>query len=222
MAARQSTFPRRWHPAGSRTPPGMRPPYAAWRRPVQVNDWQTNATDRRLWRSPLVAEIEALLFCSPDPMPLRKLEDLLPGRTGVAEALNTLRNLLAADDSAFDLMDVAGGFKLFTRTSVSHWLAGTRPKSSTQTISEALRDTLSVVAYRQPVTRATIEAIKGVSAADHLKQLLDLGLIRIAGRETTLGRPVLYRTSRAFLEWGGMASLADLPPLPSPTANETP
>lgn len=213
---------RRWHPAGRHTLSGCRPPHATWRVPIQLEDWHTNAIDRRLRRSPLVAEIEALLFCSPDPISLRKLEDLLPGRTGVAEALATLRTLLSDDDSAFDLMEVAGGFKLFTRASMAHWLAGIRPNSTIQTLSEALRETLSVVAYRQPVTRATVEAVKGVSAADHLKQLLDLGLIRIAGRETTLGRPVLYRTSRAFLEWGGMASLADLPPLPPPSADEMP
>jgi segregation and condensation protein B len=80
-------------------------------------------------------------------------------------------------------------------------------------LSETLRDTLAIVAYRQPVTRAQVETVRGVPCADSLRQLLDLGLIRMAGREATLGRPVIYRTSRKFLLWCGVRSLDDLPPL---------
>ncbi len=213
MAWRRATMPRRWQPGGNRSPAGCRPVHINPLHTKTIESANDDPADRRLRRSALAAEIEALLFVSPDPLSVRKIEELLPGRTGVAEGLAALRDQLARDDSAFDLLEMAGGFRLLTRKGLAPWLAAQRPRAAAMDLTEPLRETLVVVAYRQPVTRATVETIRGVPSADHLKQLLDLGLIRIAGREATLGRPVIYRTSRAFLEWCGLASLAELPTL---------
>lgn len=220
MTWRPATVLRRWQPGGNRLSAGCRPIHAARRLAAGGESTCDDPADRRLRRSALAAEIEALLFVTADTLSLRKIEELLPGRPGVAEALATLRDQLARDDSAFDLLELAGGFRLLTRKGLAHWLAAQRPRSAVAELPELLRETLVVVAYRQPLTRAGVEAIRGVPSADHLKQLLDLGLIRIAGREPTLGRPVVYRTTKAFLEWCGLASLAELPPLPPAQAPE--
>lgn len=222
MAWRRSIMPKRWQPGGNGLAAGCRPAHVAPGHLATLESASDDPADRRLRRSALAAEIEALLFVTSDPLSVRKIEELLPGRPGVDEALAILRDQLARDDSAFDLLEMAGGFRLLTRKGLAHWLAAQRPRPASMELSETLRETLIVVAYRQPVTRATVETIRGVPSADQLKQLLDLGLIRIAGREPTLGRPVIYRTTRAFLEWCGLASLAELPPLPPAQAPERP
>ena len=221
MARPMRTGRRRWQPGGPFLKAGFRPLHA--NRPP-FNGSQERAEDhqeRRFRRSALASELEALLFTSPDPLSLRKIEELLSTRANIPEALASLANQLRRDDSAFELVEVAGGFRLMTRKSLVRWLSVHRQRNSPTELAEPLRDTLIVVAYRQPVTRAVVESVRGVPSADHLKQLLELGLIRIAGREATLGRPVLYRTTRAFLEWCGLASLSDLPSLPPPQPDES-
>jgi segregation and condensation protein B len=157
--------------------------------------------------------LEALLFSSEEPLTVERLKGVLGlDSTQVLMGLSELRQKLAADESSFILQEVAGGWRLATRGELDRHLATSMGRARTE-LSETLRDTLAIVAYRQPVTRAQVETVRGVPCADSLRQLLDLGLIRMAGREATLGRPVIYRTSRKFLLWCGVRSLDDLPPL---------
>ncbi|MFM7541394.1 MAG: SMC-Scp complex subunit ScpB [Planctomycetota bacterium] len=222
MANPMRTGMRRWQPGGSLLKAGFRPLYAS-RPPFKGSqEAAEDHQERQFRRSALASELEALLFTSPDPLSLRKIEELLSTRVNIPEVLASLANQLRRDDSAFELVEVAGGFKLMTRKSLVRWLSVHRQRNTPAELAEPLRDTLIVVAYRQPVTRAVVESVRGVPSADHLKQLLDLGLIRIAGREATLGRPVLYRTTKAFLEWCGLASLSDLPSLPAPQPDGSP
>ena len=165
-------------------------------------------------RSNLQAELEALLFSTEEPLTVDRMKAALGlDTTQVLAGLRELRRKLAEDEGGFIAQEVAGGWRLATRGELDRHLATTLGKARTH-LTEALRDTLAIVAYRQPVTRAVVEAVRGVPCADSLRQLLDLGLIRMAGREATLGRPVIYRTSRKFLLWCGLRSLDDLPPLP--------
>lgn len=164
-------------------------------------------------RTSTQADLEALLFSSEEPLTVERFKGALGlDSTQVLMGLSELRQKLAADESSFILQEVAGGWRLATRGELDRHLATSMGRARTE-LSETLRDTLAIVAYRQPVTRAQVETVRGVPCADSLRQLLDLGLIRMAGREATLGRPVIYRTSRKFLLWCGVRSLDDLPPL---------
>lgn len=164
-------------------------------------------------RTSTQADMEALLFSSEEPLTVERFKGVLGlDSTQVLMGLGELRQKLAADESSFILQEVAGGWRLATRGELDRHLATSMGRARTE-LSETLRDTLAIVAYRQPVTRAQVETVRGVPCADSLRQLLDLGLVRMAGREATLGRPVIYRTSRKFLLWCGVRSLDDLPPL---------
>lgn len=203
--------------------------HGTWRRPGPMPAWTRQEPVQepvpgilpfvpQAWasgrRTKIQADIEALLFSSEDPLPVDRIRAALELDTTVVVAgLVELQRKLAEDESAFVLQEVAGGWRLATKPSLDRFLVTTLGKSKTD-LNESLRDTLAIVAYRQPVTRAQVESVRGVPCADSLRQLLDLGLIRMAGREATLGRPVLYRTSRKFLLWCGLKSLDDLPPLP--------
>jgi segregation and condensation protein B len=122
-----------------------------------------------------------------------------------------LQVLYEQDGTAFQVEELAGGFQLLTRPEYHPWLARWRRAGNEMRLSAAARETLAIVAYRQPITRADVEAIRGVQSADMLHQLMEKGLVRIAGRDESLGRPVLYATTRKFLQMFGLRSLRDLP-----------
>ena len=123
-----------------------------------------------------------------------------------------LKLLLREGQSAFQVEEVAGGYQLLTCAEVSPWLGRffEAPARPTVILRRAM-ETLAVVAYRQPILRAEIEAIRGVQCDDILRQLLDRDLIRIIGRSEDLGRPLLYGTTRRFLELFGLRNLEELP-----------
>ena len=106
---------------------------------------------------------------------------------------------------------MAGGFQLLTRPAFHPWLARLRRGSAELRLSTASRETLTIIAYRQPITCADLEGIRGVQSAEVIRQLMEKGLVRITGREETLGRPVLYGTTKKFLQLYGLKSLRDLP-----------
>ena len=202
--------------AGTRQRPGFMP---AWTRRAKAplplpGVLPFNQAERANYRrTSTQADLEALLFSSEEPLTVERFKGVLGlDSTQVLMGLSELRQKLAADESSFILQEVAGGWRLATRGELDRHLATSMGRARTE-LSETLRDTLAIVAYRQPVTRAQVETVRGVPCADSLRQLLDLGLIRMAGREATLGRPVIYRTSRKFLLWCGVRSLDDLPPL---------
>ena len=106
---------------------------------------------------------------------------------------------------------MAGGWQLLTRPEYHPWLARLRRASADARLTPAMRETLTIAAYRQPITRADLEAVRGVQSGDVLRQLMERGLVRIAGRDESLGRPVLYATTKKFLQTFGLKSLRDLP-----------
>jgi segregation and condensation protein B len=125
--------------------------------------------------------------------------------------LSALRSLLELGRSAFQIEELAGGFQLLTRPEFHPWLSRLRRVGAEANLSPAARETLAIVAYQQPVTRADVEAVRGVGSGEVLRQLLDKKFVKIAGREGSLGRPQLYATTGKFLQVFGMKSLKDLP-----------
>ena len=164
-------------------------------------------------RDARLASIEAALLAADEPLNARRLASLA-GLKDAREArrlVQKLRSHYDEDGSAFQVEELAGGFQVLTRPQYHPWLVGLRRGSNEQRLSAAARETLAIVAYRQPIMRADVEAIRGVQCGEMLRQLMEKGLIRIAGRHDSLGRPVLYGTTRKFLQVFGLKSLRELP-----------
>ena len=129
-----------------------------------------------------------------------------------ARALVTrLREAYDADGTAFQVEEIAGGFQLLTRPRYHPWLARLRRTGHELKLTHAALETLAVIAYRQPVTRADLEQVRGVACGELVRQLMERGLVRVAGRHDSLGRPQVYGTTKKFLQAFGLNTLNDLP-----------
>jgi len=157
--------------------------------------------------------VEALLFASDTPLEADRIREVLD-LDDAAEAralVDALRERYAAADGALTVVDVAGGFRMVTRPEIAPWLlrlAKTRTKAR---LSRPALETLAIVAYRQPVSRPEVDALRGVNSDAVLDNLLERRLVRIAGRKEAPGRPFLYETTREFLIAFGLRDLGDLP-----------
>ncbi len=205
----------------ARQPLGRRAaPHARWSRPGVGRPpvWlgaggllaaRTSSASRPERRS----RLEAVLLLAREPLALRKLARLAnltdgtEARTLVAE----LRRIYDRRGSAFQVEQLAGGYQLLTRSKFAPWLRGLAPPGQEIRLSPPALETLAVVAYRQPVLRAEVEAIRGVGCGEILRQLMDRDLLRIAGRSEELGRPLLYGTTKRFLQAFGLCNLDQLP-----------
>lgn len=175
-------------------------------------------------RSHELAQLEAALFVAREPLPIRRLAKLarLSDATRARSLLKTLNTLFDRSGTAFRIEHLAGGFQLITRTQFGPWVRRTLEYSAENRLSNAAMETLSIIAYRQPVTRAEVEAIRGVGSEEMLRQLLDRDLIAIGGRSDDLGRPNFYITSRYFLRIFGLGRIEELPAMaPESQPNET-
>ncbi len=166
-----------------------------------------------LARSPQLAMLEAALLIADEPLPLRKLAQLagLPDSATARGLLKQLQACYELDGTAFQVSELAGGFQLLTRPEYRRWLSPLRRKHDDIKLTSAAKETLAIVAYRQPIMRAEIEAIRGVHCGETLRLLMEKGLVKIAGRDDSLGRPVLYGTTKKFLQHFGLKSLRELP-----------
>lgn len=164
-------------------------------------------------RDKQLAMVEAALFAADEPLSPRKIVSAAE-LADVAEAkrlVNRLRDLYDADGTAFQIEEIAGGWQLRTRPEFHPWLVRLRQATPTPRLSNAALETLAIIAYKQPLTRADVEKIRGVKIDELLRHLMEKGLIRITGRHDSLGRPVLYGTTKTFLQVFGLNSLKDLP-----------
>jgi segregation and condensation protein B len=164
-----------------------------------------------------LARLEAALFMAREPLTTRRLAKLarLPDGTRARALLRELRSLQEASGSAIRVEQIAGGFQLLSRAAFGPWIRRLAEHPSPGRISPAGLETLAIVAYRQPVTRAEIEAIRGVGSEEMLRQLLERDLVGVGGRAEDLGRPNVYVTTRRFLAVFGLARIEDLPPIES-------
>lgn len=190
--------------------PGRRPEAAAGdRHDTQPEESPTGP----FARNDQLARMEAVLFLANQPQSSRKLAQLadLPDGTRARTLVRQLNRLYDGEGSAFRVEEVAGGFQLLSRPKFAPWLRRLHPVSVEVRLSAPAMETLAVVAYRQPVLRAELEAIRGVQCGEILRQLMDRDLIRIVGRSEELGRPFLYGTTKRFLEVFGLRHLDQLP-----------
>jgi segregation and condensation protein B len=158
-------------------------------------------------------ELATLLFASPEPLSQARLVELLerPAPARVQAALEVLQAELEAAPLPILLRKIAGAWQLVSDPEFAGVVARLREEPRPERISAAALETLAIIAYRQPVTKAEIEAIRGVQAGPVLRALVDRGLVRIAGRAELPGQPLLYGTTKEFLDRFGLAALKDLP-----------
>ncbi len=161
----------------------------------------------------LPALLEAVLLVTDEPVPVRVLASVVEHPTGrVEQALTALADEYAASGRGFELRQVAGGWRLYTRAECAPWVERFVLDGQSARLTQAALETLAVIAYRQPVTRARISAVRGVNVDGVVRTLLARGLIAEAGQDAdTAG--TLYRTTPLLLEKLGLSSLEELPPL---------
>ena len=156
--------------------------------------------------------IEALILASPDPISAAKLADLIPYCTTAQakDLVNELNTEYQEQDRSFEIWEVAGGYQIRTRAEFSGYLQKLR-KTRALRLSRAALECIAIIAYKQPMTRAEVDAVRGVDSGPVVKSLLERRLVRIVGHREVPGRPMLYATSKRFLEVFGLKSLKDLP-----------
>lgn len=158
--------------------------------------------------------VEALLFVAEEPLPLARLQEVLADENPVETetTIGELAQRLEEEGRGLMVQEVAGGFRLTTRAEAYPWIQRLQQVKPAK-LSRAALETLAIIAYKQPITRAEIEAIRGVTVDGVMRTLLERGLIRMLGRKTEAGRPMLFGTSSGFLEHFGFKDLGDLPSL---------
>ncbi|NUO09671.1 MAG: SMC-Scp complex subunit ScpB [Candidatus Brocadia sp.] len=157
--------------------------------------------------------VEALLFAAEEPVTLRKLADIIEGANGAQtqEAIAQLKNDYDMQGRAFQIEEVAGGYQLFTRPEYYEWVAKLRKKTGETRLSQAALETLAIIAYKQPILRANLESIRGVQSGQIIRLLMEKDLVKVVGRDESLGHPLLYGTTKKFLEYFGLKDIKDLP-----------
>ena len=158
-------------------------------------------------------QVEALLFASEEPLSLRKLGSLLEevDSSDIKKVIEELKSEYEASDRAWRMEEVAGGFQLLTRPQYTDTISRLQKAKSDRKLSNAAMETLAIVAYKQPIRRADLESIRGVQSGELLRALMEKDLVKIVGRDSVPGAPVLYGTTKNFLEVCGLKSLKDLP-----------
>jgi segregation and condensation protein B len=158
--------------------------------------------------------IEAILFVSDKPVSIATLKDVLKeiDPTEIRASIEELNNEYNSSQRSFSIKEIAGGFQMLTDPVYSAWISSLYKRPSDRMTGPAL-ETLAIIAYRQPLTRSDIEAIRGVNVDGVLHTLEERSLIRTRGRVDGPGRPILYGTTNEFLQHFGLKSLEDLPKL---------
>ncbi len=185
------------------------------------NGWNGNGAHEQpalpamLEERELGAILEAMLFVSPEPLTLDRLASVL-GEVSKPEVEGAIRRLQATYDDVgrgIQLVEVAGGFRVMTRPDYAPWIKRLEKVKAAPKLSRSGLETLAIIAYRQPIVRGEIEKIRGVETSGVLRTLLERKLIRMVGRKDVPGRPIMYGTTKFFLEHFGLRDLAELPPL---------
>ncbi len=163
----------------------------------------------------LQAILEALLFVSSEPLSLTRLVSVMGNvsKVEVEEALRHLGQALEQEGRGVRLAVVAGGYRLVTKQDYGSWIKRLDKAKTAAKLSRSALESLAIIAYKQPLVRSEIEEIRGVETSGVLRTLLERKLVRIVGRKEVPGRPIMYGTTKFFLEHFGLSDLSQLPPL---------
>ena len=166
--------------------------------------------------------IEAVLFVFGEPIALKRLSEIIQvlGANEIRQMVEQLNTEYAASGRAFTIQEVAGGYQLVTDEQLAPWLRRALQHPKADSVSKGALETLAIVAYRQPITRAEIEAIRGVDITASLDTLVERRFVKVVGRKETPGRPFLYGTTSEFLRHFGLRSLEALTVMQLPTIEE--
>lgn len=166
----------------------------------------------------LIAAVEAILLSVDRPIPIAKIAEPIGPVLGIEVSPAQIEAALAALNEEYDrharafrIEPVSGGYRLMTRPEHAPVIAAMHRARASTRLSRPALETLAIIAYRQPITRAELEAIRGVACGEVLRSLLDRKMIKITGRAEELGRPMLYGTTPQFLDAFGLATIKDLP-----------
>ncbi len=155
--------------------------------------------------------ISALLFSADDPLTEKQVELCLQENIDLAAVCAELNTYYQQKEIPLEIHEIAGGYRLMVPKRYDNWISRLYQNRGTVKLTRSALETLSIIAYKQPVTKSDIDAIRGVSS--YLKTLLEKNLIEIKGRLDAPGRPLLYGTTQHFLEYFGLSSIKDLPKL---------
>lgn len=162
--------------------------------------------------------IEALIFCSPSPAKLADLKSCLSEmfnadvpEEDILGAIQRIDEKFSAEEYSFQLFKSAGGYQFLTKPAYQASIGIMLKQQSKKRLSTSAMETLSIIAYKQPISKTEVENIRGVNCDYAVQRLLDKGLIEILGKAETIGRPILYGTSPKFMEYFGISELNELP-----------
>jgi len=166
----------------------------------------------------LPQHIEALIFASPNPVSIEELQNVLLENFGVRfaqkvmlEAIEDVKKRYDLEEHSFEIIEVAGGYQFMTKGAYHETIGTHLRMQSNKKLSRSALETLSIIAYKQPVTRTELEKIRGVSCDYAVQKLLEKELITIIGRAETIGKPLLYSVTDRFMDYFGIKSLEELP-----------
>jgi len=180
--------------------------------PAEVQTQGQEATPQPEFVPTTESVLEAILFATDEPLTDGKLAGIVEiTAKQVREGIESLNAKYAAENHAFRIEQIAGGYQMLTLNTYNFWLKKMLRARSDNKLSPAAMETLAIIAYKQPIIRADIEAIRGVTVGEVVRSLMYKGLVKITGRAEILGHPMLYGTTKKFLEIFGLNSLKDLP-----------
>jgi segregation and condensation protein B len=171
--------------------------------------------------------LEGIFFVSDSPVRLETLVDILPesNKEEILQGIGRIKTEYEDSSKGVELVEIAGGYQFRTKTRWAEWINRLK-KAKTVKLSRSALETLAIIAYRQPIIRPAIEEMRGVDSGWVVRTLLEKGLVKMMGRKDLPGRPMIYGTTRSFLELFGLNALADLPTLkevqPPSAAEEIP
>jgi segregation and condensation protein B len=168
------------------------------------------------WPQDITVEsvIEAILFASDEPLSIDRLVNIAQfngGAKQIRKCIETLNQQYIETKRSFRIEEIAGGFQMMTLPEYNNWLKNMLKQRGDNKLSPAALETLAIIAYKQPIIRADIEAIRGVACGEIVRTLMYKGLVKIVGKAEILGRPMLYGTTKKFLQVFGLSDIKDLP-----------
>ncbi len=159
--------------------------------------------------------LEALIFVSEEPLTIDRITEIVSGAEKglVKEAVYVLMEEYEKNGRGVEIIEIAGGFKMKTRAEFSQWIGALFTTKKKTRLSIQALETLAVIAYKQPITKAEIEQIRGVNIVGTVRTLLERNLVKILGKKEAPGRPIMYGTTKEFLEYFGLKNISSLPTL---------